>query len=506
MFSQPEEAMSNAKNFLDFHHRSQIHELGRGPQPVGYRAISRGAPVSVQPHAFQAAFRRLQKIKTNLFLLLVATAMPVAALTPADFRVTRDVYFTPLTAAHPVEVRLDAAIFGHIQPNAADLRLFDAADRELPCLVEALRTAQTVTERHPTAAQTRSLQEPGDNRIEIRLDLQENGPAADGITIHTPLKDFIRTVRVSGSDDGKFWRPLVEAEIFGYSRDMDVRNTDIPLPNNSCRHFSIIIRNASEERAQPLIHLVQAKGPEQKRADDLLHTPFRMDTIAFWHETTRRKADQVVMQEWPPASHSVSHNRKDRSTEITLQTEGAPISRLVLETTDRDFQRAARIQVSAIVNGRKTWRTIAAANPAILDLRGYATNCLTMDFSEQRAAQMRLVIDNGANPPLANPAVRAHGPAYRLIWLAQPGERYRIAYGAEHLSTPAYDLSALRTVLDQGIQPNLWQLTPAPDTARPGAELKDVFRRPVVFGGLLAIATLALLVLLAKGLQKTGTP
>lgn len=86
-----------------------------------------------------------------------------------------------------------------------------------------------------------------------------------------------------------------------------------------------------------------------------------------------------------PAHQQITQNRKTRATEITLQTDYAPITRLILETADRNFQRTARIQVPALINGRPAWRTIADAKPAMLDLPGCTTNRLTMDFPEQRA-------------------------------------------------------------------------------------------------------------------------
>ena len=58
----------------------------------------------------------------------------------------------------------------------------------------------------------------------------------------------------------------------------------------------------------------------------------------------------------PPANHPKPQNPRHR---ITLQTDYAPITRLILETADRNFQRTARIQVPALINGRPAWRTIA---------------------------------------------------------------------------------------------------------------------------------------------------
>lgn len=437
---------------------------------------------------------------------ICATTLPAAV--PADFAITRAIRGADLAEPRLVQVRLDAPIFAATRPGFPDLRLYDGAEQELPRLIEPLYTTRERIVRHPVAARPVFLNELPDNRIAARFDLEPGEPPPIGLEIRTPLRDFIRTVHVAGSADGQTWQPLVaDAQIYDYSRYMDVRGTVIALPSNACRHFSIEIGNASEERAQPLIRLVQANGQDQSRAFDLLQTSFRIDGVSFWREEPVLDKDQLLLQEWPHSGIDVVQDPKAKTTEIVVQTDHAPITRFELETPVRNFQRPAAIQIPAFANGQKIWRTIANGQFTRIDVSGLATNALAIDFPEQRAAEIRLVIQNHDNPPLDVLDVRPSGPVYRLLWLADPAAAsYQLACGHEKLPAPAYDLFAIRAALAKGIPPDLWELA-APvvhDPARNPFSLGEFLARPAVFGTALGLAALALLVLLAKALKKAA--
>jgi len=438
------------------------------------------------------------------FVVSLFSPIFLFAATPTDFAATRDILpDAPLTSPQLVEVRLDAPLFASTRLGFPDLRLFNAADTELPRAIEPLYTTQDRTLRHPVSAKATELRELPDNRIVTRLELAANEPSPDGLDIRTPLRDFIRTVRITGSENGQDWQPLIDAEIFDYSRYMDIRRTEIPLPKNTCRIFSIEIGNASEERAQPLIHLIQQNGQDQSRAFNLLQTPFRIDGISFWHETTTLDQDKPLLQEWPHAGFVVA---QDPKAEITLQTAYTPLTRVALETPAHNFQRTASIQVPSLANGSTTWRALATGRFTRLDLPGLTTNALTIEFPEQRVEQLRIVIENNDNPPLDISHIRTHGPVYRLLWLAEPNTAYRLAFGNDTLADPTYDLFSIRAALAKNLPATLWTLADAAPlslTSKPFS-LGEFVSRPAVFGTLLALAALALLVLLAKALKKAA--
>ena len=444
-------------------------------------------------------------MKTTACLTAVFLAAGAAcAAAPGDFFAVRALS-GPAAAAEPrlAEARLDDAVFADTRPGFADLRVFDAADRELPRLVEPLYSVVERVVRETVLAQTVDLRELIGNRIEARFDLAPDAPFAAGLDIRTPLDNFLRTVRVSGSEDGKFWQLLAETDIYDYSRYIDFRRTEIVLPSNVCRHFSVEISNASEERIQPLVRLVQANGQDQSRAFEIVQTPFRMSGVTFFRDVPVLANDEPVLREWPPVDQSVSFRSSSKTTEIVLDTRLAPITRLDLETPTRNFNRIATLQIPALSKGQKVWRTVTDAIVTRIDVAGFTTNRLSVAFPEQRAEQLRLVIQNADAPPIEVDAVRAYGPVYRLLWLAEPGGAYRLAYGHDTVAAPAYDLLSIRTALDRRLPADAWQLAPpAINRAREKTKI-PFFSRPVVFGTLFTAAALVLLGLLALAIHKT---
>ena len=120
--------------------------------------------------------------------------------------------------------------------------------------------------------------------------------------------------------------------------------------------------------------------------------------------------------------------------------------------------------------------------------------------------RLRVVVQNADSPPIEISGIRTYGPAYRLLWLADPAAAYRLACGSDRLPPPAYDLYPIRAALEQGVVPESWQLAPPPEMPAPETpfRLGDFLARPAVFGAALVLAAAALLVLLAKALRKAA--
>jgi len=158
------------------------------------------------PHPFCLFSPILQASAFSLLFLLALLAcatLSLHAATPDDFLAQRGILDTPLATPQLVEVQLDAPLMADTQTDFRDLRLFDGADQETPRTIEPLYTLQERTVRKTVRSRAVALQELPDNRIEARFSLLKDEPSPDGITIRTPLKNFIRTLRISGSPDAR---------------------------------------------------------------------------------------------------------------------------------------------------------------------------------------------------------------------------------------------------------------------------------------------------------------
>jgi hypothetical protein len=452
-------------------------------------------------------------MKTLLMsLLALSPGLAPGALDTDAFKYERVVEGPAPLRTEAVAALLDADLHREAAEGFADVRVIDDRGLEIPSAVEKVLVSETRVVRRPVAAKARALKELPGNRIEAEFVLDRSEYRADGFDVATPLRDFVRSVTVFGSVDGTVWAPLVQnADICDYSRYLDVRRTEVVLPAGSGPRFRVEIGNASEERVQPLVKLVSQQGGQDAgaeiRTQELLKTPFRMDGIGFWRNETVVESRREARREWELPAPTVVEHASDKTTEVTVDTGRLPLNRLVLVTASRNFSRKARVQVEVVENGVTRWRDLAEARVRDVDLPGFVRSDLEVDFPEQRARQVRVIVMNGDNPPLSGVRLRGFGPVYRVLLLAEPGRAYRLLYGGATVAPPIYDLEAVLTPVRQGLQPAARTLGPARENPsyRPArAGLGSWLNNRAFLTGAIILAALVLLVVLARSLKRVG--
>ena len=398
-------------------------------------------------------------MKPKLVMLpLLLVGLSAQAAVPVDFTHGRDLSGPDRHAPALAEIRLDAAVLAATRPGFPDLRLFDGEFREIPFVVEPLVEPRERVGRRPVAARIGNPQELTGNRFEIRCDLEPGEPAADAVEIRTPLRDFIRSVRVVGSVDGQFWQPLAEAEIYDYSRFLNFRRTVVALPANECRVFQIEIAPVAPERTEPFVRLAAADGQPPARVDDMRQTPFQVGGINFWQTTATETAAEPVLREWPPSRIETHQDREARTTEFILETRRAPLSQIEVVSPAPHFSRL----VTVLVPAGERWRSIADGIVSRISVPEFATDDLAVRFPEQRADRLRVVVQHANARPVKIVDLRAYGPSYRLVWIAEPAARYRLAYGSKLVEAAAPDGAPIRAALASGHVPVPWRLSPPP--------------------------------------------
>lgn len=446
-------------------------------------------------------------------ILALISGLAVGALNPDHFRFERALTGITPDRTAAAAAALDAALHQSAADGYTDIRVLDDRAVEIPCAIEKAVSSLTRMERRPVESRAIALKELPGNRIEAEFLLGREDFRADGLEVLTPLRDFVRTLSVQGSADGKAWIPLARnAEICDYSRYLDVRRTAVILPPGSGPWFRVEIGNASEDRLQPLVKLVSQKGGRDTGAEimteELLRTPFRMEGIRFWRNEAVVETRCEIRREWELPAPAVVENGREKTTEMTLECGRLPLNRLVLASTSRNFSRRAEVQVRVTENGVSRWRDIAGAYIREVDLPGYAQSDMEINFPERRAGQMRVIIRNGDNPPLSDLKARAFGPVYRVLLLAEPGRSYRLLYGNDRAKAPAYDLESVLAPLRQGLQPGMLTLGPIrenPACHPPGRGVWEWLNHPALMIGVMVLAALVLLVVLAKSLRKVDS-
>jgi hypothetical protein len=88
-----------------------------------------------------------------------------------------------------------------------------------------------------------------------------------------------------------------------------------------------------------------------------------------------------------------------------------------------------------------------------IDFRTLKRESLTIPFTETRAAEYRLAIDNGDNQPLEITAVTGRGHVYEVVFLATADKKYELRYGDAKATAPNYDIAAIAASLHEGFAP-----------------------------------------------------
>ena len=427
-------------------------------------------------------------MKPNVLIpIFLFAGLSAWAAVPADFAQVRDATGPDRRAPALAEIRLDAAVFAATRPGFPDLRMFDGNFREVPFLVEPLVEPRERGVRRPVAARIGEIRELTGNRFEAFCDLEPDAPAANAVEIRTPLRDFIRAVRIAGSADNQFWQPLAEGLVYDYARLLEFRRTLVPLPVNECRSFRIEIAAVAPERAEPFFRLVAADGQKAERAEEMRLASFQVGGIGFW-QTAVESAAEPVLREWPPAGVESSRDLAARTTEFILDARRAPLTQIEFESRERDFNRL----VTVLVPDGARWRSVADGVVSRISVPEFATNALVVRFPEQRADRLRVVVQHANASAVKFNGIRAFGPSYRLIWIAEPGARYRLACGSDRVEAGSGDAAPIRAALANGNAPEPWQLAPPPiDPLAPAPGSRRSYGNYVPGGILLGFSAVA---------------
>lgn len=422
----------------------------------------------------------------GLVTLLLCSAL--AANEPAAFRFSREVRTGELEREELVAVALDADVYAHTRDRLPDLRLLDAAGREVPFLLEKATTTRRQTVRNTWTARPESLRPLEEGGLEMELALHPRDPQPNGLTLVTPLRNFEQRVRVYGAEDGQSWELLVsDSLLFDYSQFFDIRNREVRLPENAYRRFRVVIDTVTAEQESELMELTRRLkgGEEVEREERVLRErrPFRIDRVEFWREAAEERVTGAAEQEYPVAEFDVQRDAERKRTIVTVVTRREPLAAFTLETPARNFTRRVVVERPEPRGVRTEWRRIGEATLLRFAFRELQKEELEVGFPETRSERYRLVIDDRDNPPLELTGVRATGSVYRLVYFAVPGSRYRLVYGSETVEPPQYDTTAISASLGEGYQPVSAKLAEAverPVAGRPATDLRALLNNPVV--------------------------
>lgn len=446
----------------------------------------------------------------TVVFLVMATSCPANELNSFEFVKTID--RGPGSATEDiVAVPFDSDIYVATQQQFADFRIVNDQAEVIPCKLQKVTEVKVKPVRRPSNGIIKALVEGEDNSIEVVVQLPDRTPRADGIILHTPLKNFERQVSVFGSNDGTSWQPLANnVMIFDYSRYMDVSNNEIALSGNEFRLLKAVIKRVVDQKESSLMELTRQfeDGKESQRTErtTVEKRPLRIDRISLWYlvPQTQSRTDKRV--DYPIVAFDTEEVPKEKQSIVHVSTRCEPLTRFILETSSVNFSRHVVVQEPIVQGVNTKWVEIGNTNVSLFRFRGFDKEQLAVSFPERRQGEYRIVIDNQDNSPLTITGIRAQGVVYEALFFAAPKGKYDIYYHSDAATAPTYETAALDAVLAKDFQPVTAVLGPQtenPDfNASADFHFKKLMENRIVLGSVICLMIAVLAVLLVRASRR----
>lgn len=337
------------------------------------------------------------------------------------------------------------SVFDQARLDLGDLRLYDAAGREVPY---ALRVRRAQSESRPITAREFNRTAAADGSRELSLDLGESPPEHNQIELATAGSNFRRRVRLEGSDDGTNWRVLVEqAFLLHFQRaDQKLIVERVEYPASRFRYLRVRLYADAEVDRQP-VELPEAKV---YYAVEVPGEPLLLPAQVGPRE--------AVQGDGGPGS----------AWTFDLGYDNVPCDRLLVHATDAEFVRTYRVEAAGPPGSdrpfrfvsRDEWRRRAGESAKPLEAR----------FGELTANRLKLVVTDHRNPPLTIAKAEFSAAARQIVFARSETLRppLRLYFGNPKALPPNYDFA--RQLTDR--------LDPAPARLRLGERQTNPDYRP----------------------------
>ncbi|HNC24555.1 MAG TPA: DUF3999 family protein [Opitutaceae bacterium] len=353
--------------------------------------------------------RLLPRPERVLILAVLGAALSAAALTPTDWPQRQ-----PLTVTTPglTRVVLPAATFDLAQPGLGDLRLIDAAGREVPYLLDTPpAVAVSAADRQLAPRSFRATPGPGGTVIEI-----ETGTDAplEAVELESPTAFFLKAAHVDVSADGSEWRSLGAAlPVF---RQFGAEQLALELDGKPAARVRVTLDN------------------------------YRTPPIQFTGARLRRTPRTTPAQPETPLGATISRREEyvgETVLTVTLEGRNAPLTRLSLDADEKLFMRAVTVAVRESRGSTSEEVTVASGTIYRVALDGAPVRAgLDLPLSHTPAGRELLVhIHNGDSPPLKVTGLRVMHRPVNLLFIAPAAGTYHLIAGNSQATPPRYDLS-----------------------------------------------------------------
>ncbi len=307
-------------------------------------------------------------------------------------------------------ISLPVQTIDQARPGLEDLRLYDDSGREVPFVTERPRPAPRLIR---AAKSFQAALNPNNTVVTMETGLAQ---PLESVTLESPAPEFIKSVQVSGSTDGKSWQSLAQGRPI-FRQRYGAGQLGVALPQIGEWRW---LRLTIDDRRSPPVPFsgaqVHAAAPE----------PAAKETL-------------------PAAIHERHENPGETRISLNLGAASLDVSSVALETSEPLFMRQVTVAVPQITENTIREQTIARGTVYRVAVEEQPlSEYLSVPVENQvRSRELVLLIRNQDSPPLNISRVRVERrPVYLVFHAQQPGA-YHLLSGNRRCAAPAYDLAAL---------------------------------------------------------------
>jgi hypothetical protein len=404
-----------------------------------------------------------------LLALLVISAAHEPTASPRYFQKVREIKIG--SAEKQSYFPIDPGIWAHARPDLADLRIY-SGDAQVPYAIAAEESSVAAEQR---VAPILNLGAIGS---ETHFDLDMQGLAEyDHVQLRLTATNFVANASIDGRDtlgEGSSTH-LGSSTIYDFSRERLGSSFVLRMPASTFRYLHVRISGGVEPH--------QVVGAE----------------ISFLRES------KAI---WTSAGSCSGLEQREGETMLTCNLlPGAPLARLGFEVPAESFNFRRTVTVSddrgvpLVRSSISRIRMDKARPPVVADELTMAVPCGACQLGQ---TNLRVIVDNGDDPPLASLRIEPQALGRRVYFDPQGRSDFRLYYGDEKLAAPVYDYAKFFKPAEDAAPAQLGAETPNPIyTPRPD-ERPWSERHPAVLWTVMIVAVAVLAGFAIRGLVGTS--
>jgi hypothetical protein len=314
---------------------------------------------------------------------------------------------------------VDEQIWKNARPDLGDLRLY-SGQQEVPYALMVERGSRENDNKDVRVLQ----QSVVGGKTQFVIDMA--GVAEyDHIDLKLAAKNFVAHARVEGQEDlhGTQWALLAESILYDLSKENLGGNSMLRLPLSTYKYLRVTI-----------------DGPVKPEDIVSASSEFRQEQKAVWRDV----GGAPTVTEMPARTSRDGSLRVERKGTLLTFTvpENVPVDRVTfgIDPTQPNFRREIHVtgDKDVYIGSGEIDRVHMVRSGQKIDSYDY-----DVSFSTVGHKTIKVIIDNGDDPPLKLRSARLQQLEHRLYFEAPASAPLTLYYGDEKLEPPVYDYAKL---------------------------------------------------------------